>query len=296
MFDELLDRYINFLRVEKGLSRNTLESYSRDLIGYLRFLEARGITDVLLTQTDTLYEYLKTLRARDLSSRSQARALSALRSFYRFLQEEGLRADDPLLPLQSPKPKRTLPKTLSGLEVENLLEQPRPDSPRGLRDAAMLEVLYAAGLRVSEIISLTLDQLELETQLIRTVGKGSKERLIPISSLALRRLEEYLASGRKPLLQGRSAPYVFLNHRGRRLTRQGFWKILKQYGRQAGINRPISPHTLRHSFATHLLEGGADLRSIQTLLGHADISTTQIYTSVTSEHLREVYRRYHPRA
>jgi len=222
--------------------------------------------------------------------------LSALRSFYRFLQEEGLRADDPLLPLQSPKPKRTLPKTLSGLEVENLLEQPRPDSPRGLRDAAMLEVLYAAGLRVSEIISLTLDQLELETQLIRTVGKGSKERLIPISSLALRRLEEYLASGRKPLLQGRSAPYVFLNHRGRRLTRQGFWKILKQYGRQAGINRPISPHTLRHSFATHLLEGGADLRSIQTLLGHADISTTQIYTSVTSEHLREVYRRYHPRA
>jgi len=296
MFDELLDRYINFLRVEKGLSRNTLESYSRDLIGYLRFLEARGITDVLLTQTDTLYEYLKTLRVRDLSSRSQARALSALRSFYRFLQEEGLRADDPLLPLQSPKPKRTLPKTLSGLEVENLLEQPRPDSPRGLRDAAMLEVLYAAGLRVSEIISLTLDQLELETQLIRTVGKGSKERLIPISSLALRRLEEYLASGRKPLLQGRSAPYVFLNHRGRRLTRQGFWKILKQYGRQAGINRPISPHTLRHSFATHLLEGGADLRSIQTLLGHADISTTQIYTSVTSEHLREVYRRYHPRA
>jgi len=160
----------------------------------------------------------------------------------------------------------------------------------------MLEVLYAAGLRVSEIISLTLDQLELETQLIRTVGKGSKERLIPISSLALRRLEEYLASGRKPLLQGRSAPYVFLNHRGRHLTRQGFWKILKQYGRQAGINRPISPHTLRHSFATHLLEGGADLRSIQTLLGHADISTTQIYTSVTSEHLREVYRRYHPRA
>jgi len=296
MFDELLDRFINFLRVEKGLSPNTLESYSRDLVGYLRFLEARGITAVLLTQTDTLYEYLKTLRARDLSSRSQARALSALRSFYRFLQEEGLRADDPLLPLQSPKPKRTLPKTLSGLEVENLLEQPRPDSPRGLRDAAMLEVLYAAGLRVSEIISLTLDQLELETQLIRTVGKGSKERLIPISSLALRRLEEYLASGRKPLLQGRSAPYVFLNHRGRRLTRQGFWKILKQYGRQAGINRPISPHTLRHSFATHLLKGGADLRSIQTLLGHADISTTQIYTSVTSEHLREVYRRYHPRA
>ncbi len=296
MFDELLDRFINFLRVEKGLSPNTLESYSRDLIGYLRFLKTQGITSVLQTQTDTLYEYLKKLRARDLSSRSQARALSALRSFYRFLQEEGLRTDNPLLPLQSPKPKRTLPKTLSGMEVEKLLDQPRSTSPRGLRDAAMLEVLYAAGLRVSEIISLTLDQLEMESQLIRAMGKGSKERLIPISSLALRRLGEYLASGRKPLLQGRSSPYVFLNHRGRRLTRQGFWKILKQYSRQAGIQRSISPHTLRHSFATHLLEGGADLRSIQTLLGHADISTTQIYTSVTSEHLREVYRRYHPRA
>ena len=202
MFDELLDRFVNYLRVEKGLSPNTLESYSRDLVGYLRFLETRGIKDVVLTQTDTLYEYLKTLRARDLSSRSQARALSALRSFYRFLIAEGLRTDDPLLPLQSPKPKRTLPRTLSGLEVENLLEQPRPDSPRGLRDAAMLEVLYAAGLRVSEIISLTLHQLELESGLIRTVGKGAKERLIPISSLARGRLEEYLAAGRMPLARG----------------------------------------------------------------------------------------------
>ncbi len=160
----------------------------------------------------------------------------------------------------------------------------------------MLEVLYTAGLRVSEIVSLTLDQLELETGLIRTLGKGSKERLIPISTLARRRLEEYLQAGRRHLLQGKASPYVFTNGRGGRLTRQGFWKILGRYGRQAGIARKVSPHTLRHSFATHLLEGGADLRSIQILLGHADISTTQIYTSVTSEHLREIYRRYHPRA
>jgi integrase/recombinase XerD len=296
MFDEYLDRFIHFLRVEKGLAANTLEAYSRDLVAFLRFLEARGIADLAEPRAETLYAYLKDLRARDLSSRSQARSLSALRSFFRFLQEEGLRKDNPLLPLQSPKPGRSLPKTLSGLEVENLLRQPRTDHPLGLRDGAMLEVLYASGLRVSEIVSLTLNQLELEAGLIRAIGKGSKERLIPFSSLARRRLEEYLLSGRKHLLKGKASPYVFVNSRGGRLSRQGFWKILGAYCRQAGITRKVSPHTLRHSFATHLLEGGADLRSIQTLLGHADISTTQIYTSVTSEHLREVYRRYHPRA
>jgi integrase/recombinase XerD len=296
MFDEYLDRFIHFLRVEKGLAANTLEAYSRDLVAFLRFLESRKITDLGEPRADTLYEYLKALRSRELASRSQARSLSALRSFFRFLQEEGLRKDNPLLPLQSPKAGRTLPKTLSGLEVENLLKQPRTDHPRGLRDAAMLEVLYASGLRVSEIISLTLNQLELAAGLIRVVGKGSKERLIPFSSLARRRLEEYLLFGRKPLLRGKTSPYLFVNNRGGRLSRQGFWKILGAYCRQAGITRPVSPHTLRHSFATHLLEGGADLRSIQTLLGHADISTTQIYTAVTSEHLREVYRRYHPRA
>ena len=296
MFDEFLDRFIHFLRVEKGLAANTLEAYSRDLQDFLRFLESREITDLTEPRAETLYEYLKVLRSRELSSRSQARSLSSLRSFFRFLQEEGLRKDNPLLPLQGPKPGRALPKTLSGLEVENLLLQPRTDNPLGLRDGAMLELLYATGLRVSEIVSLTLNQLEMGAGLIRALGKGSKERLIPFSSLARRRLEEYLLAGRKHLLQGRTSPYLFVNSRGGRLSRQGFWKILGVYCRQAGITRRVSPHTLRHSFATHLLEGGADLRSIQTLLGHADISTTQIYTAVTSEHLREVYRRYHPRA
>jgi integrase/recombinase XerD len=296
MFDEFLDRFIHFLRVEKGLASNTLEAYSRDLLAFLRFLESRGISDLTEPRAETLYAYLKILRSRELSSRSQARSLSSLRSFFRFLQEEGLRQDNPLLPIQGPKPGRSLPKTLSGLEVETLLNQPRPDQPRGLRDGAMLEVLYASGLRVSELVSLTLDQLEMEAGLIRAIGKGSKERLIPMSSLARRRLDEYLRTGRQHLLKGKNSPYLFLNNRGGRLSRQGFWKILGGYCRQAGIARRVSPHTLRHSFATHLLEGGADLRSIQTLLGHADISTTQIYTSVTSEHLREVYRRYHPRA
>ena len=296
MFDIPLDRFFHFLVVEKGLSSNTLEAYSRDLIQYFRFLESKGISDIIKTQSDDLYEYLGTLRTRKLSGRTQARILSALRSFYRFLQEESLRQDNPTLPLQGPKPKRTLPKTLSELEVESLIHQPKTASPRGWRDAAMLEVLYATGLRVSELISLTLDQLELEAHLIRTIGKGSKERLVPIGKAASRCLREYLEKGRPFLLKHSKVPWVFVNNRGGRLSRQGFWKILRYYSQQAGILKKVSPHTLRHTFATHLLEGGADLRSIQTMLGHADISTTQIYTLVTHEHLREVYRRYHPRA
>jgi integrase/recombinase XerD len=296
MLDILLDRFLHFLVVEKGLSPNTIEAYSRDLIQYFGFLEAQGLRDILQTKSDTLYEYLGVLKTKKLSGRTQARILSALRSFYRFLQEESLRTDNPTLPLQGPKPQRILPKTLSELEVETLIHQPKTESPRGLRDAAMLEVLYATGLRVSELISLTLDQLELETHFIRTMGKGSKERLVPVGTAASRRLKEYLEKGRPPLLKKPMVPWVFVNNRGDRLSRQGFWKILGQYGRQAGIQKKISPHTLRHTFATHLLEGGADLRSIQTMLGHADISTTQIYTLVTHEHLREVYRRYHPRA
>lgn len=296
MIHILLDRFLHFLVVEKGLSPNTLEAYSRDLIQYFQFLDSKGITDLSQTHEETLYAYLRTLLERKLSSRTQARSLSALRSFYRFLQEEAFRKDNPALPLRGPKPKRSLPKTLSEAEVEALLHQPKGSSPRGLRDTAMLEVLYATGLRVSELTALTLDQLELEAHLIRTMGKGSKERLVPIGQTASRRLQEYLQKGRDALLKIRHSPWVFLNNRGSRLSRQGFWKILGQYGRQAGIVKPISPHTLRHTFATHLLEGGADLRSIQTMLGHADISTTQIYTLVTSEHLREAYRRYHPRA
>jgi integrase/recombinase XerD len=296
MSDLILDRFLNFLVVEKGLSSNTLEAYSRDLTYYFRFLESKGIKDLAEAHPNDLYEYLGSLKSRKLSSRSQARALSAIKSFYRFLQEESLRKDNPALPLQGPKPKRTLPKTLSEMEVTSLLHQPKTGSPRGLRDAAMLEVLYATGLRVSELVSLPLDHLELEAHLIRTMGKGSKERLVPIGQAASTSLQEYIEKGRKSLLKDPRCPWVFVNNRGNRLSRQGFWKILRNYGREAGISKPISPHTLRHTFATHLLEGGADLRSIQTMLGHADISTTQIYTLVTSEHLREAYRRYHPRA
>jgi len=296
MKEILLDRFLHFLVVEKGLSPNTLEAYSRDLLQYFQFLESQGVSDLAQTHSDTLYDYLGTLRSRKLSSRTQARTLSALKSFYRFLQEEDQRKDNPALPLQGPKPKRSLPKTLSELEVETLLHQPKGEAPRGLRDIAMLEVLYATGLRVSELTGLTLNQLELEAKLIRTMGKGSKERLVPIGRTACQRLLEYLQKGRPRLIKDSRSSWVFVNNRGNRLSRQGFWKILRQYGHQAGITKTISPHTLRHSFATHLLEGGADLRSIQTMLGHADISTTQIYTLVTPEHLREAYRRFHHRA
>ncbi|HMK65760.1 MAG TPA: site-specific tyrosine recombinase XerD, partial [Thermodesulfobacteriota bacterium] len=292
----VLDQFLNFLVVEKGLSPNTLEAYSRDLSDYFRFLESKGLTDIAETHQDTLYEFLGTLRSRKLSNRTQAQILSALKSFYRFLQNEDRRKDNPALPLHGPKLRRGLPKTLSETEVTSLLHQPKPDSPAGLRDAALLEVLYATGLRVSELLSMTLDHLELEAHFIRTMGKGSKERLVPIGQAATTILLEYLEKGRSALLKDRRSSWVFVNKRGSRLSRQGFWKILKQYGKQAGISKTISPHTLRHTFATHLLEGGADLRSIQTMLGHADISTTQIYTMVTTEHLREVYRRYHPRA
>ncbi len=203
MNDLILDQFLNFLLVEKGLSSNTLEAYSRDLIYYFRFLEAKGITDLSQTHPETLYEYLGSLKDRKLSSRTQARTLSAIKSFYRFMQEESLRKDNPALPLQGPKPKRSLPKTLSEMEVETLLHQPKPGSPRGLRDVAMLEVLYATGLRVTELISLTLDQLELEAHLLRTMGKGSKERLVPIGKTASNHLLEYLQKGRNLLLKDR---------------------------------------------------------------------------------------------
>jgi integrase/recombinase XerD len=296
MMDILLDRFLNFLVVEKGLSPNTLEGYSRDLNRYLRFLEAKGETDLSRTQTEDLYAYLMDLKQNRFSPRTQARHLSALKSFYRFLQEEGIRPDNPARPLRGPKPLRSLPKTLSEKEVDLLIGRPRTDSPTGLRDAALLEVLYATGLRVSELTGLTLDQLDLETPLIRTLGKGSKERLVPLGRSAYQALKAYLEKGRPALIKNPMVPWVFLNRLGGRLTRQGFWKILKSYGARCGLSLKVSPHTLRHTFATHLLEGGADLRSIQTLLGHADISTTQIYTLVTREHLREVYRRFHPRA
>jgi integrase/recombinase XerD len=222
--------------------------------------------------------------------------MAGLRAFCRFLRREGVLAVDPLLDVETPRSPPALPRYLTVGEVDGLLRQPRPETPRGVRDAAMLEVLYATGLRVSELVTLPLSALHLQEGWIKVRGKGGKERLVPVGAQAVEHLQRYLAGARAALMHGKRTPQVFVNGRGSGMTRQGFWKLLRGYAHQAGISTRLSPHTLRHSFATHLLEHGADLRSIQQMLGHSDVSTTQIYTYVLATRLRSAYQRYHPRA
>lgn len=289
----LADQFFNYLKVERGLSGNTIQAYSSDLTSYLRFLEGRGI-GVLEVTRENLSAYLLTL-SRTISPRSLARNLSSIRGFYRFLVAEGRLDSNPARLQEAPRLPRRLPGTLSLNEVDRLLSQPDPSTPTGLRDRAMLEVLYATGLRVSELIHLKVFDINMEAGFLRTVGKGSKERLVPIGAKALAAVKEYLQFGRAPLVKGVNPPFLFLNGRGKSMTRQGFWKIIGAHGRKASIRRKISPHSLRHSFATHLLEGGADLRSVQLMLGHADIATTQVYTHVTRERLKQIHEQFHPR-
>ena len=292
--DLLLDQFINHLRVEKGLADNTIESYSRDLIRFLHFLKSRNVSPLHVAQ-DHIMDYMSTLEGA-LSVRSAARNLSAIKIFFRFLVSDGKIEGNPSRLLESPKLPQRLPGVLTQNEVEMLLSQPDVSNPRGQRDKAMLELLYATGLRVSELVGLEVSNINLEAGYVRTVGKGSKERMVPMGEKALNALRDYLSDGRVGLLRQRRSPKLFLNSRGQSLTRQGFWKIIKQYGVLAGINKKITPHLLRHSFASHLLEGGADLRAVQVMLGHADISTTQIYTHVTRERLKEIHEKYHPRS
>ena len=292
--DLLLDQFINHLRVEKGLADNTIESYSRDLIRFLHFLKSRNVSPLHVAQ-DHIMDYMSTLEGA-LSVRSAARNLSAIKIFFRFLVSDGKIEGNPSRLLESPKLPQRLPGVLTQNEVEMLLSQPDVSNPRGQRDKAMLELLYATGLRVSELVGLEVSNINLEAGYVRTVGKGSKERMVPMGEKALNALRDYLSDGRVGLLRKRRSPKLFLNSRGQSLTRQGFWKIIKQYGVLAGINKKITPHLLRHSFASHLLEGGADLRAVQVMLGHADISTTQIYTHVTRERLKEIHEKYHPRS
>lgn len=289
----LADQFISHLRVEKGLSENTIASYSNDLVRFLQFLEGRDRSPLQATQED-LIEYMAGLRGR-LSPRSMARNLSALKGFFRFLLAEDKIEANPARLLNAPKLPLRLPAVLSRQEVEVLLSQPDGSNPLGRRDGAMLELLYATGLRVSELVGLKIQNVNLEAGFVRTVGKGSKERIVPVGAKALKALKGYLAEGRPGLLKRRNSSYLFVNARGKPITRQGFWKNIKRYGLKGGINKEITPHSLRHSFATHLLEFGADLRSVQIMLGHADISTTQIYTHVTRERLKQIHEKYHPR-
>jgi integrase/recombinase XerD len=289
--------FTHYLAVERRLSLHTQRVYERDVRAWLRALPRDGTSaaDAMVTR-DGVLRFLAHSRARGLSPRSLARRMAGLRAFCRYLRQEGVLATDPLLDLETPRPPQRLPHFLSIDEVDRLLRQPRLDTPRGLRDAAMLEALYATGLRVSELVSLPMSGLHLAEGWLKVRGKGGKERLIPLGEQAVARLHGYLAGPRDRLMRGARTTQVFVNGRGKGLTRQGFWKLLRGYARQAGITKPISPHTLRHSFATHLLEQGADLRSVQQMLGHSDISTTQIYTHVLEARLRSAYQRYHPRA
>lgn len=293
--DGWMDRYFHYLTVEKGLSRNTLEAYGRDLRGYAIFLAERGILSVENSSAAEAMGYFKNLRGKGLSARSLARVLSALRGFHKFLAQERATGENLLRRLGTPKVVPRLPTVLNPGEVDALLRQPDPSHPLGSRDRAMLELLYATGLRVSELVHLSLNGVNLEAGYVRIMGKGSKERIVPIGRPASRALGQYLEGPRRRWAARSSSATLFLGRGGRGISRQGFWKILRKYAKAAEINRPITPHTLRHSFATHLLQRGADLRSVQSMLGHADIATTQVYTHVTRDHLKRLHQKYHPR-
>ncbi len=294
--DALLEAFTHHVAVERGLSLNTQESYQRDLVTFLDFLSRKGITDINASSRSLIVQYLQELRECGRATATVSRNLASIRSFYAFLARERIIAVDPAAQLETPKRERRLPQVLSAVEVESLLGSPDTSTEMGLRDKAMLELLYATGIRVSELISLNDTDVNLSASFLRCFGKGSKERIVPLGRLARRAVLEYHEKARFHLLRDKKESSLFVNHLGDRLTRQGFWKIIKKYARIAGITTDLTPHTLRHSFATHLLDNGADLRAVQEMLGHADISTTQVYTHVTKSRLQDVYSKSHPRA
>jgi integrase/recombinase XerD len=287
-----IQAYLNFCRVEKGLAANSLNSYQLDL---KRLSEEIGkpVTEV---QAPDLAQYVESLYGAGLSARSIARHITTLRNFYRFLIQEGQLKHDPTEFLNQPRQWTTLPKYLNRDELDRLIAAPPVEKPTGIRDRAMLDLLYATGLRVSELCQLTLSAVERETGVLRVTGKGNKQRMVPFGQAAGQAMDLYLGSARPRLLKGRASRHLFVTARGRAMTRQSFWKLLRGYGLNAGISRALTPHVIRHSFATHLVEGGADLRSVQIMLGHADISTTQVYTHVAQRRLRETIEQHHPRA
>ena len=291
-----ISSFLTYVKVEKGLSSNTVSAYRRDLVKFDVFAQKRKLSLEAVSRDD-LVDFLASLYRMKLESRTVARHLVTLRNFFRFAQIQELITTDPSINLESPKIRRSLPGYLRLEEVERLLEQPDSTTALGLRDRAMLEVLYSTGLRVSELIGLRVSDLDSKVGCVRCIGKGDKERIVPVGRKALIMVEKYLRDARPKLLgKLRGSPTLFVNRRGVSLSRVGVWKILSGYGKRAGLRVSLTPHMLRHSFATHLLERGADLRSVQLMLGHADISTTQIYTHVVEERLKQIYKAHHPRA
>ncbi len=299
---QVIDSFLTYLRVEKGFSENTIAAYRNDLSQLASFVEAKAArrgaapswADV---SRKTLLGYLLWLQEKSYAETTRARKVAATRSFFRFLTSEGLIDQDPTEHLESLSIGRSLPRPISESQARRLIEQPsRQSTPEAKRDAAMLRLLYASGMRVSELVSLDLEHINTVDREVRCRGKGRKERIIPVDPATAAAVDDYLATARPALVRSRAEKALFLNRRGDRLTRQGFWQILKEYARRAGLEQQVTPHTLRHSFATHMLSGGADLRTVQELLGHANISTTQIYTHLTSEHVRRTYDKSHPRA
>ncbi|MDL0419063.1 site-specific tyrosine recombinase XerD [Caldifermentibacillus hisashii] len=297
MKDYLKD-FLHYLIVEKGLAENTIQSYRRDISAYLIFIEKKlQITDINHVTRVHIMQFLSCLKDEGKSARTIARHIASIRSFHHFLILDKIVDHDPTVHIETPHPELKLPKVLNTDEVDTLLNTPDLTTTLGLRDKAMLELMYATGMRVSELVNLNINDVHLSLGFVRCLGKGNKERIIPIGKMATEALKEYLEKARPKLINHKNkTDSLFMNHHGQRLSRQGFWKILKQMAVKAGIEKELTPHTLRHSFATHLLENGADLRSVQELLGHSDISTTQIYTHVTKTRLKDVYNQFHPRA
>ena len=292
MEEELLKRFLNYLAVEKGLAKNTLESYERDLRKYFHFMKAKSVGDISRTDVVSFQAHLS---AEGIATPSTARSLSAIRGFHKYLMIDGLAHTDPTVTIETPRGWKRLPKALSSADVDSLLNQPDLSAPIGLRDKAMLELLYATGLRVSELVGLRITDVNLERGFLIVMGKGSKERAVPMGEIAIAAITQYLAGARQILLNGKDSELLFISSKRRGITRQMFWERIKFYTVKSGIGKNISPHTLRHSFATHLLDNGADLRAVQAMLGHSDISTTQIYTHVSRERLKQIHEKYHPR-
>lgn len=296
MFQDEITDYLHFIRVERQLADNTLASYQRDLEAYAKSLKEQGVIDLQMVSREHITKHLQQLR-QTTSARTTSRHISSIRGFHQFLLRERISQQDPTYHIDMPKITQALPDVLTIEEIEKLLAAPNQLKPQGVRDIAMLELLYGTGMRVSELIALNIEQIHASMGFIRIIGKGNKERIVPLGKTALVAYEHYMNEARPKLLKNYpTTDALFINQRGKRLTRQGCWKLLKQHAQTAGLTKAMTPHVLRHSFATHLVENGADLRAVQEMLGHADIATTQIYTHVSKVRLSEVYQQYHPRA